>query len=336
MGVFIIAEAGVNHNGSLERALEMVEVAKEAGASAVKFQLFRAERLVSPSAGRPEYQKKTVGDGSQWEMLKGLELSREDFVRIKRKCDEVGIEFMTTPFDEESARFLYDLGMETFKIASGNLTDYPLLKQVSEFGRPVILSTGMATMEEIREALDVLSSGLERDQITLLHCLTEYPAPVEEVNLRAMVAMREAFGVRVGYSDHTLGWEVPIAAVALGAEVIEKHFTLDRGLPGPDHKASLEPEEFRQMVSAIRKVERALGDGIKRPTPSELKNLPFARKSLFARRPIKKGEVFSMDNLIALRPGDGISPMLLPKILGKASPKDYEAGEMLGQEVLEA
>ncbi len=335
MGVFVIAEAGVNHNGSVERALEMVEVAKEVGASAVKFQLFRAETLVSPSAGRPEYQKRTVGEGSQWEMLKALELSREDFVRIKERCDAVGIEFMVTPFDEESARFLYELGMERFKIGSGNLTDYPLLKQVAQFGRPVILSTGMATMEEVKGALEVLLSGLDRDQITLLHCLTEYPAPVEEVNLRAMVAMRHAFGVRVGYSDHTLGWEVPVAAVALGAEVIEKHFTLDRGLPGPDHKASLEPEEFREMVSAIRKVERALGDGIKRPAPSELKNLPFARKSLFARRRIKKGEVLSMDNLIALRPGDGISPMLLPKILGRTSPEDYEAGQMLGQEVLE-
>ena len=331
MKTFIIAEAGVNHNGSLELAKKLIEKAKEVGADAVKFQTFKAENVISSHAPMAEYQKKNLGkEMSQIEMIKKLELSYDDFKILKEYCDEVGITFLSSPFDVESARFLANLGMEIFKIPSGEITNYPLLKEIGSYGKKVILSTGMADLGEIEDALDVLiSSGTKRENITVLHCTSEYPAPYEEVNLRAMLTIKDAFKVRVGYSDHTEGIEIPIAAVALGAEVIEKHFTLDKNLPGPDHKASLEPEEFKRMVTAIRNVERALGTGIKKPSPSELKNRKVVRKSIVAKRRIKKGEIFTEENITTKRPEGGLSPMMWKKVLGKKAPRDFEKDEFI-------
>ncbi len=328
--VFIIAEAGVNHNGSLELAKKMVEVAKECGADAVKFQTFKAENVISRFAPKAEYQKQTTGENeSQLEMVKKLELSFQDFIDLKNYCDKVGIIFMSTPFDFESIDFLNSIGMEIFKIPSGEITNLPYLERIGKLNKKVILSTGMADLGEIEDALDILiQSGTKKENITVLHCNTEYPTPYEDVNLRAMLTIKEAFKVNVGYSDHTPGIEIPIAAVALGATVIEKHFTLDKNMPGPDHKASLEPKELKEMITSIRNVEKALGDGIKKPSKSELKNIHIARKYIVAKKDIKKGEIFSEENLTVKRTGkEGISPMRWYEIVGKRSPKDFKEDE---------
>jgi N,N'-diacetyllegionaminate synthase len=331
MKVLIIAEAGVNHNGSLETAKQLVDVASEAGADMVKFQTFSANRQVTTSAQKADYQNHTTSASeSQHEMLLKLELSRAMHEELITYCKQCGIKFFSTGFDMQSIDMLVDLGLEQFKIPSGEITNLPYLRHIGKYGKPVILSTGMANLGEIESALDVLeTSGTPRSQITILHCNTEYPTPMEDVNLRAMQAIRDAFGVAVGYSDHTLGIEVPLAAVSLGATVIEKHFTLDCTLPGPDHKASLEPYELKAMVRAIRNIEIALGDGIKRPSPSEAKNKPIARKSLVAAVAIQTGECFTETNLTAKRPGTGISPMRWDEIIGSIATRDFEPDEMI-------
>ena len=329
--VFVIAEAGINHNGSIELAKKLIDVAVKAGADAVKFQTFRAESIISKFAPKANYQKETTDlKESQLDMVKKLELSYDDFEELYNYCKEKGIIFMSTPFDIESARFLKDLGLEILKIPSGEITNYLLLREIGSYGMEVILSTGMADLGEIEDALDVLiEAGTPREKITILHCNTEYPTPYKDVNLKAMLTIKEAFKVKVGYSDHTLGIEIPIAAIALGAEVIEKHFTLDKKLPGPDHQASLEPEELKKMIEAIRNVEKALGTGIKKPSDSERKNLPIVRKSIVAKRNIKKGEMFSEENLTVKRPGTGISPMRWNEVIGKRASRDFEKDEVI-------
>jgi N,N'-diacetyllegionaminate synthase len=331
MSVFIIAEAGVNHNGSLELAKKLVDKAKEAGADAVKFQTFKTENVVSKNAKKAEYQVENTGsDESQYEMIKKLELGFDEFIELKNYCDKKEIMFLSTPFDDESIEFLYSLGLEIFKIPSGEITNLPYLRKIGSLNRKVILSTGMSDLGEIEDALDVLiSAGTKKENITVLHANTEYPTPFEDVNLKAMQTIACAFGVKVGYSDHTLGIEVPIAAVAMGASVIEKHFTLDRNLPGPDHKASLEPNELKAMVEAIRNIEKALGDGIKKPSKSESKNIEIARKSIVAKRDIKRGEKFTEENLTVKRPGNGISPMRWDEIIGKTAVKNYKKDEQI-------
>lgn len=332
MRTLIIAEAGVNHNGDLGLAKKLIAAAAEAGADLVKFQTFTAKNLVSASAPKAEYQKKTTeSNESQLEMIQKLELSREDHTVLIEECRLKGIGFFSTAFDFQSFDLLMELGcLEQIKIPSGELTNLPLLRYVSRFGKPLMLSTGMANLGEIEAAIEAVeAAGTPRSLITVLHCTTEYPTPMEDVNLRAMVAMKSAFGVNTGYSDHTQGIEVPIAAVALGATIIEKHFTLDRNLPGPDHKASLEPHELKAMVEGIRNVERALGDGVKRPSPSELKNKPIARKSLVATKPITAGEAFSAENIGAKRPGTGLSPMLWDEIVGRTASKDFAVDELI-------
>jgi N,N'-diacetyllegionaminate synthase len=328
----IIAEAGVNHNGSLETAKQLVDVASESGADMVKFQTFSADRQVTISANKAEYQNQTTdASESQHAMIRKLELSREMHEDIIAYCKQSNIEFFSTGFDTQSIDMLIDLGLEQLKIPSGEITNLPYLRHIGKFGKPVILSTGMAILGEIEAALEVLeTSGTPRSQITVLHCNTEYPTPMEDVNLRAMLAIRDAFGVKIGYSDHTLGTEVSVAAVAMGATVIEKHFTLDRNLPGPDHKASLEPEELKEMVQAIRNIEKAMGDGIKRPSTSEMKNIPIARKSIVAANPIKAGESFTNKNLTVKRPGIGISPMRWDEVIGRSAIRDFEADELIG------
>lgn len=328
MGVYIIAEAGVNHNGSFDLACRLVDAAKAAGADCVKFQTFRSQNLVSRNAGKADYQKDTTGDGSQADMLSKLELSYDAFSRLKQYCEEIGITFLSTPFDLESAAFLDELGAPFWKIPSGEVTNLPYLEALAKTGRPVVMSTGMCEMGEIEAALRVLRENGTTD-IRLLHCNTEYPTPFADVNLRAMETMRRAFGVEVGYSDHTKGIEVPIAAVALGATIIEKHFTLDRNMEGPDHKASLEPDELAAMVSAIRNIEQALGNGVKTASPSERKNIAVVRKSIVAKRAIKQGEVFSDENLTAKRPGTGISPMRWFEVIGQVAAKDYMRDEII-------
>lgn len=328
MGIYIIAEAGVNHNGSFALACRLVEEAKNAGADCIKFQTFKAEKLVSHSAKKAEYQKKTTGDSSQQDMLKQLELSFEEFVKLKDYCDEVGIAFLSTPFDFDSLAFLNTMDMPFWKIPSGEVTNYPYLEALAKTGKPIVMSTGMCTMEEIGEAVAVLKAHGARD-IKLLHCNTEYPTPFEDVNLRAMAHIEREFGVEVGYSDHTKGIEVPIAAAAMGAAIIEKHFTLDKNMEGPDHKASLEPAELAQMVSAIRNIEMALGDGVKRPSKSEEKNKPIARKSIVAQKAITKGEMLTEENLTVKRPGEGISPMKWKEVLGTVAIRDFAPDEMI-------
>jgi N,N'-diacetyllegionaminate synthase len=329
--VFVIAEAGVNHNGDMGMARRLVEVAAESGADAVKFQTFKAAGLVSKSARKAEYQQRETGSSeSQYEMLKRLELDAEAHAELKAACDRCGIRFMSTPFDDGSIDLLVSMGMDIFKIPSGEITNLPYLRRIGGLGRRVILSTGMSTLAEVGDALQVLqAAGTPLRDITVLHATTEYPAPMAEVNLRAMLSLAREFGVAVGYSDHTPGIEIPVAAVALGACVIEKHFTLDRSLPGPDHKASLEPGELKAMVSAIRNVEAALGDGIKRPTPSEIKNMAVARKSLVASRDIRKGEPFGPSNMAAKRPGTGESPMRWDEFAGRPAPRDFREEEPL-------
>lgn len=329
--VFIIAEAGVNHNGSLEMARRLVEEAARAGADAVKFQTFRADSLVSPMAPKADYQKQTTAaQESQYNMLKRLELSHQDHLELMACCRQTGIQFLSSPFDLASIDLLVELGLEIFKVPSGEITNLPYLRKIGGLGRSLILSTGMAELGEIDAALAVLiGQGMLKESITLLHCNTEYPTPMEDVNLRAMLTMREVFSVKVGYSDHTQGLEVPVAAVALGARVIEKHFTLDRKLAGPDHGASLEPDELRSMVRAIRNIESALGDGIKQPSFSERKNLVAVRKSIFAAQSIRTGDLFTEEALTVKRPAEGLSPMLWDQVIGKRAPRNYSVGEAI-------
>jgi N,N'-diacetyllegionaminate synthase len=329
--VFIIAEAGVNHNGSLELAKKLVDAAADAGADAVKFQTFKANNLVSKSAHKAEYQKQTTAaDETQHAMLAKLELDDAAHRAIIEHCKRRQILFLSTPFEIESADMLEGLGMPIYKIPSGEITNLPYLRHISRLGKEIILSTGMSDLQEVENALRVLESeGTPRSKITVLHATTEYPCPIEDVNLKAMLTIQKAFGVKVGYSDHTNGIEVPIAAVALGACVIEKHFTLDCTMDGPDHKASLEPGELKAMVSAIRNIEQALGDGLKRPSPSELKNIPIARKSLVAICDINKGDLFSEKNLGTKRPGHGISPMRWDEVIGKRACRDFLLDELI-------
>jgi len=328
----VIAEAGVNHNGDLELARKLIGVAAEAGADLVKFQTFVTANNISRSAPKAEYQKgSTDPEESQYEMVRKLELSKDDHLELIEECKRRKIGFFSTAFDAISIDMLEELNISDYvKVPSGELTNLPYLRYLTRHGKNVLLSTGMANLGEIEAAINVVEqAGTPRDKITVLHCTTEYPTPMGDVNLRAMVNIGKAFGVSVGYSDHTPGIEVPIAAVALGATVIEKHFTLDRTLPGPDHRASLEPDELKAMVQAIRNIEKALGDGIKRPSPSELKNKPIARKSLVAARPIKAGEAFSEDNLMAKRPGTGISPMQWDEVIGRTAPRDFSEDELI-------
>jgi N,N'-diacetyllegionaminate synthase len=331
MSVLIIAEAGVNHNGDLELARQLIDAAAEAGADLVKFQTFSADRLVTTNARKADYQARNSGGSeTQYEMLRRLELGPEAHHQLLAHCQARGIGFFSTGFDLESVDFLLGLGLDKFKIPSGEITNLPYLRHVGRHGKEVILSTGMATLGDIEAAIEALEqAGTPRNQITVLHCTTEYPTPMNEVNLRAMQSIGEAFGVAVGYSDHTAGIEVAIAAVALGARVIEKHFTLDRNLPGPDHKASLDPVELKAMVSAIRNIETALGDGVKRLTPSEAKNRPIARKSLVAARPIRAGEVFTNEDITTKRPGTGISPMRWDEVMGQVAQKDYREDDLI-------
>jgi len=327
----VIAEAGVNHNGDLGMALRLVDVAADAGADFVKFQTFSAARLATAAASKADYQSaRSGGDESQLAMLRRLELSADAHAQIVARCRDRSIGFLSTGFDIESVDFLIGLGIPMIKIPSGELTNMPYLRYVGALGLPTVLSTGMAELDEVAQAIAVLEvAGLTRKRLTVLHCTTEYPAPYADVNLRAMQAMRSAFGVEVGYSDHTRGIEVAIAAVALGARVIEKHFTLDCGLPGPDHCASLPPEQLAAMVSAIRNVELALGSGDKRPTGAELKNKAVARKSIVAARAIRAGELFSADNLAVKRPGTGVSPMRWDELIGRPACRDYAIDEMI-------
>jgi len=329
--VLIIAEAGVNHNGDLGLAKQLIDAAAEAGADLVKFQTFNADRQVTRTAKKADYQTQTtLGIESQHEMLRRLELTEAMHHELISHCAKRGIGFFSTGFDIESVDLLVSLGQDRFKIPSGEITNLSYLRHIGRLGKPVILSTGMATLGEIEEAIEALEhAGTLRSSLTVLHCTTEYPTPMNEVNLRAMQSIHAAFGLAVGYSDHSQGIEVAIAAVAMGATVIEKHFTLDRNLPGPDHKASLEPEQLKAMVAAIRNIEIALGDGIKRLTPSESRNKPNVRKSLVASRPIKAGEIFNAKNTTAKRPGTGISPMRWDEILGRPASRDFAQDELI-------
>ena len=329
--VIIIAEAGVNHNGSYELAIKMVDEAKRAGADYVKFQTAKPELVISTFAPKAEYQKETTGAAeSQLEMCKAIHLPLTDYKPLKEYCDKVGIGFMSTPFDLVSIDVLEPLDMDYYKIPSGEITNLPYLRKIASKHRPVILSTGMCEVEEVEAALQVLEQGgVKRSDIIVLHCNTEYPTPMADVNLRAMDDLRRSLGVEVGYSDHTKGIEVPIAAVASGATVIEKHFTLDKTMEGPDHKASLEPDELKAMVDAIRNIEQALGDGQKHVSPSERKNMDIARKSIVAARDIRKGEVLTEDNITTKRPGNGISPMRWDSVIGTTAIRDFGYDELI-------
>lgn len=327
--ILIIAEAGVNHNGKLETAKKLAMIAKNSGADIVKFQTAKLELLVTDSAPMAEYQKKNVKNMvSQKDMIKKLLLTYEDFIELSNYCKEIGIQFLSTPFDIESIDFLVSLGCTIWKIPSGEITNLPYLVKIASLHQPIILSTGMSTLEEVERAVELLKSN-GADKITLMHCTTEYPTPYEDVNLNAIVTLQKNFGTSVGYSDHTLGIEVPIAAVGMGAVVIEKHFTLDRSMEGPDHKASLEPNELKAMITSIRNIEMAFGDGVKRPTLGELSNIEVARKSIVAKCEILKGEVYTSDNITTKRPGNGISPMRWDEIIGRTAGRDYEADEMI-------
>ena len=327
----IIAEAGVNHNGSLEMAKTLVEKAAEAGVDYVKFQTFKSEKLVSRHATKAEYQKaNTDGEDSQLKMLQQLELSHNDHLQLIEHCNRCGVNFLSTAFDLDSIDFLASLNLDLWKIPSGEITNLPYLRRIAQKGERVIMSTGMCTLDDIEAALNILiSNGTPRENITLLHCNTEYPTPWSDVNLRAMHDIAQRFNLAVGYSDHTQGIEVPIAAVALGATVIEKHFTLDNNLPGPDHKASLNPQQLKEMVTAIRHIELSLGDGVKQISESERKNISIARKSIVAATPISKGDLLTEENLTVKRPGGGISPMLWDKVVGTTATRDYLPDEMI-------
>ena len=327
----IIAEAGVNHNGSMRKARQMVDVAKNAGVDYIKFQTFKASNLVNISAEKADYQKQNLGKvESQLEMLSRLELSFDSFADINDYCRNMGVKFLSTPFDFDSIGFLAGLGMDYMKIPSGEITNLPYLRHIAKIGLPVIMSTGMCSLGDIENALNVLYlGGLSTERITLLHCNTEYPTPMIDVNLRAMETLRYAFGTKIGYSDHTKGIEVPIAAVALGATVIEKHFTLDKSLPGPDHVASLDPHELKAMVDAIRNIESAIGTTEKRVSFSERKNMEIARKSIVASQDIKQGEILSELNLAVKRPGSGISPMKWDEVIGQKAVRDFKSDELI-------
>jgi N,N'-diacetyllegionaminate synthase len=330
--VVIIAEAGVNHNGDFELAKKLIEAAADAGADYVKFQTFKAEKLVSKTAKKADYQLKNINDAivSQFQMLKSLEMPHEWHFDLFEYANKLGIKFLSTGFDEESIDFLNELGIDIFKIPSGEITNKPYLEHIASKGKPIIMSTGMANMDEINDAMQVLDeNGIKKENIIILHCNTEYPTPMCDVNLLAMNYIKNSLGVEVGYSDHTLGIEVPIAAVALGASVIEKHFTLNRNLPGPDHSASLEPGELKAMVSAIRNVELALGSEIKSISQSERKNKIAARKSIVASKKIVKGELFTIENLTTKRPGNGINPMLWYDVIGKVSPMNFNEDDLI-------
>lgn len=326
----IIAEAGVNHNGNLDLAYRMIEVAKECGVDIIKFQTAKPELVISKFAEKAAYQKVNTQneEESQLEMCKKLHFKFEDYYKILKKCNECGIDFLSTPFDLDSIDFLHELGVKLWKIPSGEITNLPYLIKIAKFHEPIILSTGMANLEEVKTAVKILEDN-GSGKITLLHCTTEYPAPIEDVNLKAMNTMANELKLDVGYSDHTNGIEVSLAAVALGACVIEKHFTLDKNLPGPDHKASLEPLELKSLVDGIRKVESALGDGKKVPSTSEIKNIPIARKSIVAKTDIKAGDIFTEENLTVKRPGNGISPMEFYNILGMRASKDFKEDELI-------
>ncbi|MBS1526947.1 MAG: N-acetylneuraminate synthase [Bacteroidetes bacterium] len=333
MRTLIIAEAGVNHNGSLENAFRLIDAAKQAGADYVKFQTFKAAKLVTKSAPKAQYQSANLksSDNSQFEMLKKLEIGEDEHYQLKEYAEKNGIKFLSTGFDEESIDFLDELGMDFFKIPSGEITNYPYLKHIASKNKPVVLSTGMATLGDIEAAINLFTdNGISIKKIQVLHCNTEYPTPMKDVNLNAMKTIGAAFGVQVGYSDHTLGIEIPIAAVALGATVIEKHFTLDKNMEGPDHKASLDPVELKSMISAIRNVELAMaGTGMKQPSESERKNIKIARKSIHLKYALNKGSEITKDSLIMLRPGNGISPFDIEKVIGLKVNKDLQASHQL-------
>lgn len=328
---FIIAEVGVNHNADLNLAYNLIDVAVSTGVDAVKFQAAIPELVVTSYAQKAGYQKETSGSGeSQLEMIKKIHFPIGTYDLIKQYCDKKSVMFLSTAFDLKSLEYLESLGLPYHKIPSGEITNLPYLRKIGSYGKPIIISTGMANLGEIEAALEVLiQAGTSRDHITMLHCTTEYPAPMVDVNLRAMLALRNAFGIAVGYSDHTSGTEVAIAAVALGATMLEKHFTLDRNLPGPDHKASLEPDELKAMVVAIRNIEHALGDGIKRLSASEARNKPIVRRSLVAACDIRAGDVFSEDNLVVKRPGVGLSPMRWDEVMGRKAPRNFAADELI-------
>ena len=327
----IIAEAGVNHNGSIKLAKEMIDIAANSGADYVKFQTFKAEELVTKNAEKANYQKNLLEKNeSQFEMLKKLELSKEEHYELKNHCNLRKINFLSTAFDIKSLKFLHKFGINLIKIPSGEITNLPYLTFIGGMKQPVIVSTGMSSMDEINSAINILiNEGTKKDQITVLHCNTEYPTPIKDVNLLAMLSIKNEFNVNVGYSDHTLGIEIPIAAVALGAKVIEKHFTLDRSFEGPDHSASLDPNELKIMIEKIRNIEYSLGSGIKKPSNSEIKNIPIARRSIVAKTFIRKGEIFSKKNITTKRPGTGISPMKWDELLGTESKYDFEIDDLI-------
>ncbi|NCC70146.1 N-acetylneuraminate synthase [bacterium] len=329
MSVYIIAEAGVNHNGDIYIAKRMIDEAKAFGADCIKFQTFISKNLVSKNANKAEYQKKnTQNNNSQLDMLKELELSYKQFEELKNYCNRIGIEFLSTPFDLDSITFLHNIGMDKWKIPSGDITNLPYLEKIAQYNEPIILSTGMATIDEISQSINSIRK-FNNNNLTLLHCTTEYPAPYDEINLRVLETLSEKYKVDVGYSDHSKGIEVSIAAVALGAKIIEKHFTLDNRMKGPDHKASLEPTDFKYLVDSIRNVEKALGSNIKQPTKSELKNKNVARKSIIAKTNIKKGDIFNISNITVKRPGLGISPMKWHDIIGRKAKKDFEEDDLI-------
>ena len=331
--VIIIAEAGVNHNGDINKAKQLIDKAVEASVDYIKFQTFKTELCISKNAVKADYQIENTQNSSesQLEMVKKLELSFDQFIELEKYCEQKNIKFLSTGFDSESLIFLAQLGVTIAKIPSGEITNLPYLRQVASLFPEVILSTGMATIDEIKDAVKVLTdNGVSKDKITILHCNTEYPTPMEDVNLKAMLHIQRELGLPIGYSDHTLGIEVPIAAVALGATVIEKHFTLDKTLPGPDHKASLEPNELKAMVSAIRNIEKAIGgSGLKEVSKSEEKNKPIARKSIVASTDIKKGDIFTPENLTVKRPGTGISPMQWDEVIGKEAKRDFQEDDLI-------
>jgi N,N'-diacetyllegionaminate synthase len=331
VSIFIIAEAGVNHNGSIKLAYKLIDVASASGADAVKFQTFKADNLLSKNAQKADYQKETTDvSESQFDMIKKFELDEKAHKELIAYCQEKGIMFLSTPFDHDSIDMLNNLGLEIFKIPSGEITNLPYLRHIGSLNKQVVLSTGMSNLEEVRAALNILiNAGSSKENITVLHANTMYPTPMEDVNLNAMLTIHKEFDVDVGYSDHTLGIEVDIAAVAMGATCIEKHFTLDKTMDGPDHKASLEPEELKAMVSAIRNIEKALGGGEKKPSPSESVNIKAVRKSIVANENIKKGDLLTNENIAAKRPGDGISPMQWDEVIGMAASKDYNENELI-------
>ena len=331
MSVFIIAEAGVNHNGSLDLAKKLIDVACSAGADAVKFQTFKATNLATKGSQKAIYQKETTSNKeTQFEMLKKLELNKKKHKELISYCIDKKIIFLSSPFDLESIDLLNDLGLKMFKVPSGEITNLPYLKHIGRLNKKIFLSTGMSNMDEVKNAFDILiNSGTKKNNITILHANTEYPTPMKDVNLRAMVSIGKELDIKFGYSDHTLGIEVDIAAVAMGATCIEKHFTLDKNMEGPDHKASLEPDQLKEMVRAIRNIEIALGDGIKKPSKSEIPNIQIVRKSIVAKTVIKKGDVLNENNLAIKRPGGGLSPMHWDKVINTKAQKDYQEDELI-------